>query len=153
MKNTESSGVNQTEPRLFQQGCKVFLKLPPEPYPRNIGEIYGGVYHKYISPRKHTHNKSESIGFNYRLIKDGSFRYVCCHIGAKEFWTYREFILAHGHFQHYKRKGYERQIFLNYNQFGIERARKWYEEKKVLDEKRRRIQQSQLGLFDGISAS
>lgn len=137
--------------RLFQRGVTVFLKLPHEPKARNIGEISGGVYRKFISPRKHTHNKSNSVGFNYRLIRDGGFRYVCVHIGTREYWTLREFILAHGFFQHYKKSGFERQILLNYSMFGIERARKWYDEKTKIESKRKPAEPEPLPLFAEVA--
>lgn len=139
-----------SEPRLYQQGTKVFLKLPHENRSRCIGEIYGGVYHKYLRPRKHTHNITKSIGFCFSLIRDGDFRYVCVHIGTRELWTYREFILMHGHFQHYKRLGFEKQIFLNYSQFGIECARRWYDEQKAIEAKQRKRQPEplQTSLFE-----
>jgi hypothetical protein len=132
--------VNKSE-RLFQRGTKVFLQLPGELRAREIGAIYGGVYRKNVEPITHTHNKSNSIGFNYILIRDGQFRYVCVHVGTVELWTYREFILAHGFFLQYKRQGYERQIFLKYSLFGIEHARRWYDEHHAIKIQSRKLAQ------------
>jgi hypothetical protein len=97
----------------------------PNQKPRNIGWLSedGYTFHTQRNPEKHYHRQSESVGFNYELLRDGSFHWVVVHLPyGKELVTTRNHILEKGIFLHFKQRGFEKQRFLPLTEFGIEKA-------------------------------
>ena len=70
---------------------EVRLSLPNQK-PRNIGWLSedGLTFHTQRNPEKHFHHQTESIGFNYELLRDGSFHWIVVHLPyGKELITTR----------------------------------------------------------------
>jgi hypothetical protein len=92
---------------------------------RTIGTLSedGKTYRKVIDPRLHVYRESKSIGFNHSLIRDWHFDWIDVRMGREVLVTSRKFVLAHGFPLHFKKEGFEKQIFLRIADFGIEKAR------------------------------
>ncbi len=89
---------------------------------RCIGKLVGDTFHCERIPERHLHRKSQAYGFNYELMRGGSFKYVAVHLPFGEtILTRREYILRRGFFL--KFEGFEKQIFLKLADFGLDKAR------------------------------
>lgn len=87
---------------------------------RNIGWIIGTTFHCERLPTKHLHRKSNAYGFNYELLKGSSFTTIIIHLPFGKFLqTSRETVLRKGFFMQFS--GFEKQIFLKVNDFGIDK--------------------------------
>lgn len=99
---------------------KVFLFLPFKKQPRKIGWLTneGEVFNCWRNPQKHFHHLSNSVGFNYEVMRNGSFSIVLVRLTTGAILkTTRQNILAKGHFLEFKSKGFEKQIFLHLTDF------------------------------------
>ena len=88
-----------------------------------IGKISGDCYTKKIKSELHRFNKTNSIGFNYKLIEQGQFRFIkVISDDGNIYETTRLYILTHGKTQTFFKQSYEKQIFLAIDEFGLDRA-------------------------------
>jgi len=57
-------------------------------------------------------------------MRTGKFRFITVHVlpAGPDLCTTREYILAKGKFFHFKRKQFERQVFLSLDEFGLKKA-------------------------------
>lgn len=119
--------TNNTSPRIYiNNNGIVFLHLVDSK--RNIGTISadGTTYTKTIIPTLHIHRKTKSVGFNYELLRDGNFSWVIVKAdGYQNLVTSRRYILQHGFFLYFKHEGFEKQIFLPIDEFGLNIAREF----------------------------
>ena len=108
-------GNNITAIRQNSDMIQIELKLLSEKYSRKIGYVDTSS-NTFVVKRersKHLHYKSNSYGFNYRVIKDGKrFDKVMLHDEYGEYVIPKEVILNHGRFLFFKEEGFEKQIFL-----------------------------------------
>jgi hypothetical protein len=136
--------METTNIRVTQSG-EIRLALPNQK-PRNIGWFSenGDTFHCQRNPAKHLHYKSESYGFNFELLKDGSFVWVYIHLPFGGLLiTSRNHILKNGSFLHFNKVGFEKQIFLSLSEFGIDRARET--EKQLVKQNVKTTQQTLFG--------
>ncbi len=89
---------------------------------RFIGKVSGDTYSKKVNPDLHKFNKNNSIGFNYELIDEGSFRFVQIEYGKQILNTTRLYILHFGKVSRFYKQGLDKQIFLSVDDFGLKRA-------------------------------
>jgi hypothetical protein len=87
---------------------------------RFLGTIVEGSFRTERDPEKHLLKVINAYGFNYALMKRGGFERVIVHTPAGPLETKRQVILDYGTFFHFKRKGFETQIFLRVSDFGRE---------------------------------
>ena len=118
----------------------VKLNLPFET--RYIGKIISGTYIKKISENEHFYRKNNSVAFNADLIENGQFDFINVIIigSGNMLQTTRKYVLRYGLKHTFKKKGFEQQIFLPLELFGLDKAEKY--EKEL-----RRKKQKQLSLF------
>lgn len=121
---------NNTSPRISHgKSGTIFLHLVNGR--RNIGTLSadGQTYTKTIVPSLHIHHKSDSIGFNYQLLKQSNFKWIVVNAeGYETLLTSRKYILEHGFFLHFQKDGFEKQLFLRLSDFGIDKARQFENE-------------------------
>lgn len=89
---------------------------------RFIGKISNDTYVKRVNPEIHKYKKSNSIGFNYELIEQGSFRFVQIEYGKEVLNTTRLYILHHGKVSQFIKQDFDKQIFLPIESFGLSKA-------------------------------
>lgn len=121
---------------------EVRLSLPNQK-PRNIGWLSedGQTFHTQRNPAKHYYRNSDSYGFNYELLRDGSFFFVNVHLPFGEvLQTTRNHILNKGFFLFFKQQGYEKQKHLALTQFGKEKAEQT--EKELMQKQAKKSQQN-----------
>lgn len=115
------------EPNSSKKRFKVMLYLKNKK-PRMIGKISilknGDVsYRVWKSTINHYYETSDSRGFNHQLINEvlpiGAKVTVRLMPQGENIKTTREYILKYWHFLHYKKIGFERQIFLKEIYFGL----------------------------------
>ncbi|MBX2992124.1 MAG: hypothetical protein KF749_13290 [Bacteroidetes bacterium] len=99
---------------------EVQLHLPGKQYKpvRNIGWISNNEFHCERGENCIMRAFGGSIGFNYDLMKRGTFERVVVHLTYRALVTTRESVLKHGKFLHFKKNQLERQIFLPLSCFG-----------------------------------
>jgi hypothetical protein len=128
----------------------VLLYLPNQSRPRSIGRIKGDTFHTERNEKRHVH-KQHSIGFNYKVMKTGNFTFVTVHIlpFGPDLQTTREQVLRRGKIFHFKKQGFERQIFLPIHEFGLQRALAAQQNNSQSSPKQQTpMQQTQLTLFE-----
>jgi hypothetical protein len=129
---------------------KVYLNLPNKKYKphRNIGDISGDTLHVYRnSVDQRFRQFGGSIGFNYELMRDGTFTNVVVHLPyGEELVTTRKCILDKGKFLHFKKNDLDRQIYHSLENFGVERAKECEEKQKSA----RKPKGEQPSLFGGV---
>jgi len=124
MRNRDNTSLKliQLQPKIY----KVRLLLPAET--RFIGAINftgEGVYYKKIKLSIHEFHNDSSIGFCYDLLNNNEFRWIKLFADNGVLETSRRFVLAHGTIKQFHKKNLEKQIFLQLNLFGRDRAEKW----------------------------
>lgn len=100
---------------------KVFLLLSPELYrgKRMLGRIVEDTFHCERDPERHLMRTINSYGFNYHLMRLPLFEKVIVHqVGGEDLFTTRQHILERGSILHFKKPGFELQIFLPLKHFG-----------------------------------
>jgi hypothetical protein len=80
-----------------------------------IGRITNRVFTKTIFSHLHLFKKTNSIGFNYQLVKGGLFDSAVITLDGKKLFITRESILSNG--QVFRFKNNEPQIFVPLNFF------------------------------------
>lgn len=122
---------------ILKPSGKVYLDLPGNRYKskRFIGCVSGDTFHTERNSRKHLLRINQSLGFNYELIKNGNFDFICVTYDFERLWTSRQVILNEGEFFHFSKGSLELQIFLKLDDFksGREEA---VEELKELESKK-----------------
>jgi hypothetical protein len=129
-------------------GNKILLYLPGQSKAREIGWIQQDTFHCRRDSRKHIHAGGRSVGFNYLLMRTGAFRFVSVHVlpAGPDLHTTRQHVLTNGKFFHFKRTGFERQLFLDLHEFGLDKA---FETERTLKAEAEAKQQTrEPGLFD-----
>ena len=125
---------------------KVTLHLPTGI--RYIGTIERDCFRCWRDTSKNLFRATDSIGFNFELLRDGTFTRIEVTLSdGRILRTRRRFALAHSSFLHFKKKQFERQVFLKISDFGDTRAEQW---ERLQDEQLQREakhQHSQLSLF------
>jgi hypothetical protein len=102
--------------KLIINGNRISLKFANEQYARLIGVINLENRFMFVlrTRKKHLFKKLNAYGFCYRVISEAKkFDYIKI---ADEFGTYlipRKVMLDRGEFLHFKKQGFELQIFLN----------------------------------------
>jgi len=102
---------------------------------RNIAElntIGKGTLIAY-KKEKHIFRKNNSLGLNYELLAIPviPFHQIVIYLQRKHLtepqvlYTTREFFLAKGQIYEFKNAGFEKQVFLPINQFGMERVNEY----------------------------
>ncbi len=98
---------------------KVYINLPELKFKRKrfIGRIEKQTKTFYSSPRntkKHLMKFINALGISYDFIKNNgkSFKYICVTLDKKKLWTSRKALFKYGQFLHFKKEGFEKQIFL-----------------------------------------
>lgn len=111
---------------------RIFLDLPDSENPsRFIGTLEGDTLHTDRNSKKHLFKKNHSLGFNYKLIKDGDFDFICVNYDFRRIWTSRIAVLKYGKVMHFKGKHFERQLFLPLQQFKSDKTAALRELKKL----------------------
>ncbi len=121
-KDNTSLRLIQLQPKIY----KVQLLLPSET--RYIGAINfkdEGVYYKKIKLSIHEFHNDSSIGFCYDLLNNYEFRWIKVFTDDGVLETSRRFVLALDTIKQYKTKNFEKQIFLEIQLFGRDRAERW----------------------------
>jgi hypothetical protein len=100
----------------------VFLKLPFQT--RLIGIIKDNTF---ICKRKEEHifKKTNSFGINLELLKNWNipFKWIKIYTDSgRQFITTREHFLSNGKIFQFKNLGFEPQIFLSLDQFGLDKT-------------------------------
>jgi hypothetical protein len=97
---------------------RVFLRLNGTSRSRCLGVISGETFYTQRKTEAHLMRTLEDIGFNWHLIKRGTFNKVVVEISdGRILRTTREHILQCGSTKFFKNQGFELQIFLPINQF------------------------------------
>lgn len=99
---------------------KVFLSLPHKTKPVCIGWLSnsGDVFNCNKNPKKHFHRLTGSYGFNYEAMRDGKFSLVLVRLTTGHILkTSRNNILTKGQFLEFKKKQFEKQLFLRLSDF------------------------------------
>src|SRR5208283_5263952 len=90
----------------------VFLTLPGKEYKshRCLGQIIGDKFHCERNPGRHLFRQfGGSYGFNYELMRDGSFVFVVVHLAfCGELVTTRQHLLKIGQFWNFKKNKLEK---------------------------------------------
>lgn len=94
----------------------VYLSLPGNAYKsvnRHIGYISDNIFHTERNSSKHLLRIDNSLGFNYKLIKECSlFQLVCVNFDFREVWTSKNAILKYGVMRKFSKGALELQTFL-----------------------------------------
>lgn len=129
---------------------QVYLTLPDKQYKgrRCVGEIKKDTFHCERNPERHLFRQfGGSYGFNYELMRDGSFKFVIVHLPfGEQLLTTRQHILNKGKMLNFQRNQLEKQIFLPISEFGIDKAKG-----SEMETFRQRQVQQQPSLFAGVA--
>ena len=113
----------------------VHLYIPDAKFKKHryIGYIKNRTFFTFRDKSIHTFNKLNAIGINYKLLKQGSelFDYIVISYGFDLLQTSREFFLNRGFFLHFKSNGLERQLFLKIENFGLDKANSFENERVI----------------------
>lgn len=107
--------IDELGNELFTKGKTIFLKLVEENYSRRIATIRLENESLFMSRQydKHRHKKSDSYGFNYRVLKMAKHvKYIDLRDEHNVYRIPIDFILSKGEFLFFKQKGFEKQIFV-----------------------------------------
>jgi hypothetical protein len=103
---------------------KVILRLNNKE--RDIGRIDSAGEGTFLTSRKPSHlfKKSNSLGLSYNLLKDAEikFKWISIDYENRKLVTSRNFFLKFGQVMQFE--GFELQVFLPLDLFGISKARK-----------------------------
>ncbi|MGD1006039.1 MAG: hypothetical protein ABR980_02270 [Ignavibacteriaceae bacterium] len=112
-------------PTQYASVFNVQLKLVMET--RFIGKVDIAGEGKFLTQRKLKHilKKTNSLGVNHQLLINESikFRWIIIDFEGHKYITSRLYFLTHGQIYTFGNAGFEKQIFLPLNEFGINRAR------------------------------
>jgi len=100
---------------MFREGNNIMLKLLDHPK-RLLGKLNfeNGIISVYRDNTKHILRINNSYGFNYSmLIKSKSIKNIVIVTNDNEVYIVpTEFIFNNGEFLHFKKTGFEKQIFI-----------------------------------------
>ena len=103
---------------------RVYLNLPNKNYKsrRCLGQIIEDAFHCQRNPEHHLFRQfGGSYGFNYELLRDGSFVFVVVHLAfGGELVTTRQHLLKIGQFLNFQRNKLEKQIFCPVNEINLD---------------------------------
>lgn len=119
MVTTADAACNGSQFSVNKQG-KVYLELPGEYFAgrRCIGWMERGSFHTRRNPEQHLMRTLNAYGFNHDFILRGGFEEVLVHTPTGMLKTSRRAILDYGKILFFKKRGFERQIFLRIEDFG-----------------------------------
>ncbi len=104
---------------------QVQLNLPLQT--RYIGKLNEAGEGTFFTKRgaQHLHRKTNSLGINLELVQrqDYHFKWILVEFNGKRVITSREFLLYHGSVFDFSKAGFEKQIFLQLDLWGEERAK------------------------------
>ena len=123
----------------MQQRFKYFLRLIPtknvhvfnvqlnlDAETRYIGKIdqSGEGTFRTKRSRQHLHRKTNSLGINLELVtrQDFPFKWIVIEFEGRDLITSKEFLLYHGSIFDFGKAGFEKQIFLKLDYWGVEKA-------------------------------
>lgn len=114
--------------KLFRKGDVIYLSLVSEGYSRKLG-IIDEESKNLITTRvysKHLYRNANSFGFNSEFLRNANIIENVKLLTDKDeiFIIPIKFILEEGSYLHFKKKGFERQIFIN-----IEKIKQFKNEK------------------------
>ena len=97
---------------------------------RYIGRLDQAGEGTFIANRteKHLHRKSNSLGVNLELLERFTFRWIVIMYCGERLVTTKKYILEHGRIFSFDKSGYEKQCFLNLNDWSEENAIAYEEE-------------------------
>ena len=101
---------------IFAENDKIYLNLKEDNRKRLLGRLELDSKTLYVkrNRERHLHYKSNSYGFNYLIIKNGTkFNKVVIADNIETFTIPKDDILEKGRFLFFKQQGFERQIFIS----------------------------------------
>ena len=114
-------------PTRYPSGFTVQLNLEAET--RFIGNLEITDEGTFTSTRtkKHLFRKTNSLGMSYALLSDKSisFKWIVLKYCGKNLVTSRDYFLKFGRYFQFSGKGYETQMFLSLELFGLQKAREF----------------------------
>jgi len=101
--------------KIVVEGDNLYLCLKEDNRKRHIGVLNKAA--KVLSMKRdrkrHLHYKSNSYGFNYQVLSQGTkFNKILIRDNVESFLVPLEFLLEKGRFLYFKQQGFERQIFI-----------------------------------------
>jgi hypothetical protein len=96
---------------------QIWLTLKSTGMKRNIGRFHNGMLHVKRDLNAHGFKKNNSLGFNYDLLKRGTFKYIIVDTGEAFYLIERTVAVEKGSVMNFKAKGFELQIFVPFNLF------------------------------------
>ena len=116
VKFTTTSMVDREGNEIYKDGNAFFLKLEGETRKRKLGTMNSRVNRLQIHKirKKHLMEKIQGYGFNYLFLKNAkSFHTIELYDEVSQWVIPKEFILENGQFLHFKKEGFELQIFMS----------------------------------------
>lgn len=116
-----------------ERGLFLFISDAKIKKNRYIGFIKNRTFFTRREKYKHTFNKNNSIGINYKLLREGDkfFDFIVIEYGSDLLQTSREYYLKYGFFLHFKSGGFERQKFLKISDFGLDKVNRFENERVI----------------------
>lgn len=113
--------LKTNKPKIFE--VKLFLEFET----RFIGVISTISDGTFICKRKSSHlfRKNNSLGINHQLLTSPEikFKWIVIYFEGQKLETARKYFLAKGKQYRFGNKGYELQVFLPLDEFGMDKAR------------------------------
>lgn len=105
--------VDEYNNKLYREGNQVWLELDSLSHRKNLGTIItNNTLRTWRNYDNHLHRKSNSFGFNLKLLKSGWFKDVTLVTNRDEvFHVSVADILKNGKVLFFKQQGFEKQIF------------------------------------------
>lgn len=134
---------------ILKPSGKIYLHLPGNRYKskRFIGYVSGDTFHTERNSRRHLLRVNQSLGFNYELIKNGNFDFICVTYDFERLWTSRQVILNNGEFFHFGNGSLELQIFLKLDNFKSSMEEAEQELKEIESKTLKQTEFTNLNLF------
>ncbi len=119
---------NMLQATSYPDTIEMYLHLVSEKHPRHIGTIDKARRYFFANRTRgiHLHYKSGSYGFNYEFLsKAKMFDFVCLSDELQAWKIPVSFILEKKNFLHFKKEGFEKQIFVTLEEIAqFERQKK-----------------------------
>jgi hypothetical protein len=114
---------------LIKPNGRVLLILSDTSYKpiRQIGYIKDRTFNTVRKPENQKFNKLNAIGLNHKFLSKGGsyFDFIKIEYGFEMLKTTREYFIEFGDFLHFKNNGLDKQLFLNIELFGMDKAIEW----------------------------
>lgn len=114
----------------------VRLNLPMQT--RFIGKLNVSDEGTFQTSRKakHLFRKTNSLGINYKLLtsEEIKFKWIIINYQNRKLVTSRSYFIEKGQTFQFNQKGFELQVFLPIDEFGVRKARQYEKEKEAQTE-------------------